>query len=127
MSNALLEETATLRLARERQYADGRTRRPMRILVAHNVPRARNGGMSRIMGFIHDHVEAAGHEVEYLTSEDVSTRLGGRLSRFSFPVLVRRHAADAARAGRPFDVVNVHEPVSAVIAAPSRRASATRP
>ena len=121
MSNALLEETATARLAREtrreRQYADGKERRPLRILVAHNVPRARTGGMSRIMGFIHDHVEAAGHEVEYFTTEDVSTRLGGRLSRLSFPVLVHRHAADAARAGRPFDVVNVHEPVSAIIAA----------
>lgn len=92
------------------------SRRPLRILVAHNVPRERNGGMSRIMGFIHDRVEAVGHEVEYFTSEDVGARLGGRLSRFGFPLLVRRRAAEAARAGRAFDVVNVHEPASAVVA-----------
>jgi glycosyltransferase involved in cell wall biosynthesis len=121
MNNLLTAETAPARPSpearRESRHARGATQRPLRILVAHNVARARNGGMSRIMGFIHDHVEAAGHEVEYFTSEDVGARLGGRLSRLSFPVLVRRHAAAAARAGRPFDVVNVHEPSSAVMAA----------
>jgi glycosyltransferase involved in cell wall biosynthesis len=122
MNNALLEETASAashaRESRRESSRAGRdASRPLRILIAHNVPRARNGGMSRIMGFIHDQVEAAGHEVEYLTSEDAGTRLGGRLSRFGFPFLVRRRAAEAARAGRPFDVVNVHEPASAVIAA----------
>ncbi|MET0626295.1 MAG: glycosyltransferase family 4 protein [Pyrinomonadaceae bacterium] len=110
MNNVLLEETAAA------SPSHG-AHRPLRILVAHNVARARTGGMSRIMGFIHDHVEAAGHEVEYFTAEDAGGRLGGRLSRFSFPVLVRRHAARAARAGRAFDVVNVHEPSSAVVAA----------
>jgi glycosyltransferase involved in cell wall biosynthesis len=122
MNNALLEETAAAAAharesRRESRRASRDASRPLRILVAHNVPRARNGGMSRIMGFIHDRVEAAGHEVEYLTSEDAGARLGGRLSRFGFPFLVRRRAAEAARAGRPFDVVNVHEPASAVIAA----------
>ena len=28
----------------------------LRILVAHNVPRPRTGGMSRLMGFIHDYM-----------------------------------------------------------------------
>ena len=37
----------------------------MRILVAHQVPRARTGGMSRLMAFIHDRIESAGHEVDY--------------------------------------------------------------
>jgi glycosyltransferase involved in cell wall biosynthesis len=121
MNNALLEEAAATVSnapnAREPGRADRDARRPLRILVAHNVTRERNGGMSRIMGFIHDRVEAAGHEVEYFTSEDVGARLGGRLSRFGFPFLVRRRAAEAARAGRPFDVVNVHEPAGAVVAA----------
>lgn len=120
MLNKAPEETTPLLSVNTRTSEGQRTvnvsRRPLRILVAHNVPRSRTGGMSRIMGFIHDHVEAAGHEVEYLTSEGVSARFGRRLSRFSFPLLVRSHAALAARAGRPYDVINVHEPVSAPIA-----------
>lgn len=121
MNNALLEEASPSSEPRVTPGAGQRTnsgaQRPLRILVAHNVARARTGGMSRIMGFIHDRVEAAGHEVDYFTSEDADGRLGGRLSRLSFPILVRRHVARAARAGRPFDVVNVHEPASAVVAA----------
>lgn len=126
MKNALLEETTTVAheetiradsYARETRRVGRDSQRPLRILVAHNVPRERNGGMSRIMGFIHDQVEAAGHEVEYFTSDDAGARLGGRLSRFGFPFLVRRRAAESARAGRPFDIVNVHEPASAIVAA----------
>jgi glycosyltransferase involved in cell wall biosynthesis len=117
VNNALLEEAAAREARREGRCTVGGTRRPLRILVAHNVARARTGGMSRIMGFIHDRVEAAGHEVEYFTSEDASGLLGGRFSRLSFPVVLRRHIVGAARAGRPYDVVNVHEPASAAIAA----------
>lgn len=87
----------------------------MRILVAHNVGRARTGGMSRIMGFIHDRVAEAGHEVEYLCAEDLPAQHRGRRARFAFPFLVRRRAVEAARSGRPFDIVNVHEPQAAVI------------
>lgn len=121
MNNALLEETAPSssprETPREGRHERGAPRRPLRILVAHNVARARTGGMSRIMGFIHDHVEAAGHEVEYFTSEEAGTPLGVRLARLSFPLLVRRHVVRAARAGRPFDLINVHEPASAIVAA----------
>ena len=90
-------------------------KRPIRILVAHQVQSARNGGMSRIMGFIHDQLVAAGHSVDYFCTEDVPPAMTGRLARFAFPWLVRRQAIAAARAGRPYDVINVHEPSAAAI------------
>ncbi|MDQ3168772.1 MAG: glycosyltransferase family 4 protein [Acidobacteriota bacterium] len=98
----------------------------MRILVAHNVPRARNGGMSRIMGFIHDEIAREGHEIDYLTNDDLPARSHGAVSRFAFPALVARQAMAAARAGRPYDILNVHEP-SAAIAAALRRAGRLPP
>ncbi|MGE3706282.1 MAG: glycosyltransferase family 4 protein [Vicinamibacterales bacterium] len=84
--------------------------RPLRILVAQNVPHTRRGGMSRLLGFIHDRVAADGHLVEYFSAEDVPASFGGRRARLAFPWLVYRHARAAARAGRPYDVINVHEP-----------------
>ena len=90
--------------------------RRLRILVAQNVPHHRRGGMSRMLGFIHDAVEADGHAVEFFTADDVPPRWGGRLARFSFPWLLWRHAAKAAEAGKPFDIVNVHEPSAALVA-----------
>jgi glycosyltransferase involved in cell wall biosynthesis len=87
----------------------------MRILVAHNVPLRRTGGMSRIMGFIHDQLALAGHSVDYFCAEDLPASLNGRLSRFSFPALVFGHARRAAREGRPYDIVNVHEPSGALV------------
>lgn len=83
----------------------------MRILIAHNVPRARTGGMSRIMGEIHDRIAARGAKVEYLCAEDVPARFRNRWQRFTFPYLV----AQKARAGA-FDIVNVHEPSGALVA-----------
>jgi len=87
----------------------------LRILVAHNVPRARNGGMSRLMGFIHDAAEAEGHAVEYLCAEDLSKSLRGKLSRVTFPLLVFQHARAKAREGIPYDIINVHEPNAAFV------------
>ena len=88
----------------------------MRILVAHLVSSSRTGGMSRLMGRVHDLLEAAGHEIEYLTADDVDAAIRSRFGRFAFQMLVRRVAVDAARRGRPFDIVNVHEPHAAAIA-----------
>src|SRR5688500_15844708 len=98
----------------------------MRILVAHNVPRARQGGMSRIMGFIHDVIARAGHDVEYLTSGDLPPRFGGAAARVAFPALVARRALAARRSGRGYDILNVHEP-SAAPAALLRRAGLLPP
>jgi glycosyltransferase involved in cell wall biosynthesis len=72
--------------------------------------------MSRLLGRAHDELAAAGHEVEYLTADDVGRLAGGRAGRLLFPIAVRRAAVVAARAGRPFDVINVHEPHGALVA-----------
>lgn len=89
--------------------------RRLRILVAHNVPRGRTGGMSRMMGFIHDRVAAKGHRVEYLCADDVPSVARGRWARLTFPMFVRRRATDAVRHGEPYDIINVHEPSGAAI------------
>src|SRR2546428_9058188 len=90
-------------------------KRSLRILVAHNVSRRRTGGMSRLMSFAHDHVAAAGHSVEYFCSEDMPESLHGPIARFTFPLMVLNRARAAMREGRPFDVINVHEPSGAAI------------
>jgi glycosyltransferase involved in cell wall biosynthesis len=87
----------------------------VRILVAHDVPLARSGGMSRIMGFLHDRVAAAGHEVEYFTAEEVPPRLRGRIRRFGFPALLWQHVRARQRGPRPYQVVNAHEPVASAL------------
>jgi glycosyltransferase involved in cell wall biosynthesis len=88
----------------------------MRILIAHLVGAARSGGMSRLMGRAHDELAHAGHEVDYLTADDVPSAVRGRAGRFVFPFLVRRAAVAAAERGLPYDIVNVHEPHGAVVA-----------
>lgn len=93
----------------------------MRVLVAHNVTRARTGGMSRIMGFIHDRIAADGAEVVEFTAEDAPPYARGRLARFGFPWAVYRHALAAHRRGQGYDVINVHEPAGAVVAAMKRQ------
>src|SRR5579864_1287 len=87
----------------------------LRILVAHNVSKSRTGGMSRMMSFVHDQRVEAGHSVDYLCSEDLPPALAGRMARFSFPLMVVRQAMAAARQGKPYDVINVHEPSGAAI------------
>ena len=88
----------------------------MRILVAHQVPRARTGGMSRLMGFIHDRVASAGHEVDYFCADDVPSEWSGWVGRrISFPMAVRNKAILAEQDGRPYDIVNVHEPSAAPV------------
>src|SRR5882672_9487957 len=88
-----------------------------RILVAHAVPRARTGGMSRLMGEIHDRIERDGHEVEYFGRDEFSWGAHGRIGRYAFPFALFAHAAAAARAGRPYDLINVHEPSAAALVA----------
>ena len=87
----------------------------LRILVAHNVARARTGGMSRLMGFIHDEMVKFGHAVDYFCTDDIAPAAAGRASRFAFPILLRRHAVAAAQEGKLYDVINVHEPSGAAV------------
>ena len=97
----------------------------MRILVAHNVSRNYPSGMMRMMQFTHQPLEAAGHEVEYFCYEDVPRRWNGALmSRFSFPWRVYRKAREAFEKGKPYHIVNVHEPVSAAVALLKKRTGA---
>jgi glycosyltransferase involved in cell wall biosynthesis len=94
----------------------GPVKRPLRILVAQNLLHNRTGGMSRMLTFIHEQVERDGHTVEYFGAEQVPARFGGFWARFSFPLLLRRYVVTAARAGRPYDVLNVHEPSASAVA-----------
>jgi len=89
----------------------------MRILVAHLVSSERSGGMSRLMGRAHDELERAGHDVTFLSADDVAPVARGRGGRLIFPWSVRGAVVDAVRQGRPYDVVNVHEPHGAPVAA----------
>ncbi len=98
----------------------------LRILVAHNVSRQRTGGMSRIMGFVHDELLRAGHSIDYFCAENLPPALNGRLSRFTFPAMVLRHAMSEARRRRAYDVVNVHEPSGAAISFLKRAAGGPR-
>ena len=92
----------------------------MRILVAHFVSPARTGGMSRLVGTIHDRLAAAGHDITYLTTDGVPPAMRSRLGRLGFQFVVSRTAAAAARRGEPYDIINVHEPHGAVVAARRR-------
>lgn len=67
------------------------------------------------MGFIHDRLAGAGHTVDYFCAEDVPNGLNGYVARAAFPVLVRRQAVAAAQSGKPYDLINVHEPSAAAI------------
>src|ERR1041384_8013809 len=87
----------------------------MRILVGYNGTRQPNSGLSRTMRFIHDQLVQNGDTVDYFCSEDVPRPWDGRIARFSFPLLLWRHAIRAARQGRPYDLINVHEPSAAAI------------
>jgi glycosyltransferase involved in cell wall biosynthesis len=82
----------------------------MKILIAHNVLRARNGGMSRIQGFIHDEIEKFGAQVDYFCNDDVPARYQNRWARFTFPYLVWQRVRDGH-----YDIVNVHEPSGALV------------
>lgn len=97
----------------------------MRILVAHLVGLERSGGMSRLMGRAHDELERAGHHVTYLTADDVAPAARGRAGRALFPWLVRRAVVEATHRGQPYDIVNVHEPHGAAVAALRRGQNGT--
>lgn len=79
------------------------------------------------MTFIHERLAAnANCIVDFLCEEDVPVRWKGRFSRFGFPVLVYQKARAAAARGKPYDIINVHEPSSAAIASLKRIAGNTK-
>jgi glycosyltransferase involved in cell wall biosynthesis len=74
------------------------------------------------MGFIHDQLVVAGHSVDYFCAEDIPSFFSGRLSRFAFPFFILRRAVAAHRSGKPYDLINVHEPVAGAISTLKRAA-----
>jgi glycosyltransferase involved in cell wall biosynthesis len=81
--------------------------------------------MSRLMGFIHDRIHDAGHEIDYLCADDVPPEWAGWFGRrIAFPLAVRSKAVAADRAGRRYDIVNVHEPSAAPVLLGRRGAGA---
>jgi glycosyltransferase involved in cell wall biosynthesis len=78
--------------------------------------------MSRLMGFIHDRLGADGDRIDYFCEENVPAHRYVGIHRLSFPLLLLRHAALAARAGDKYDVINVHEPSAAAITVLKRAA-----
>ncbi len=83
----------------------------MKLLVAHNVPAARKGGMSRLMGFTHDRLSRFGYDVDYMHADAVAA--GPFAARAAFPIAVQRRVRAAAALGAPYDLVNIHEPSAA--------------
>ena len=68
------------------------------------------------MGFIHDRIQDAGHQIDYLCADDVPPTWASWYGRrVAFPMAVRSKAIEADRAGRPYDIVNVHEPSAAPV------------
>src|SRR5688500_15109862 len=82
----------------------------VRILKVADVPDNRTGGMSRAMYGAGDALVKMGHTVDYAFNASLDVRLPLRMRRlvvpFRVPLLVQR----LARAGRRYDVVEIHEP-----------------
>jgi glycosyltransferase involved in cell wall biosynthesis len=73
--------------------------------------------MSRLMGEIHDRITRDGHEVEYFGRDEFAWGSRGRTGRYAYPFALFAYAAAAARAGRAYDLINVHEPSAAMLVA----------
>ena len=72
----------------------------MRILVAHNVPSARTGGMSRMMGFIHDRMVVDGHIVEFFNTDNAPGYARGMWEPIRVPLGGLSVCAQCAPPGR---------------------------
>lgn len=78
------------------------------------------------MGFAHDRVEQKGHTVDYFGADDLPEHMSSRRRRFSFPFRVYHHIRRMAALGKPYDVVNIHEPSAFVVAGLKRFLGRTR-
>jgi glycosyltransferase involved in cell wall biosynthesis len=89
--------------------------KPKRVLVAHNVERGGRGGMALMMESMHAALEEFGWQTEYFTASDLSADTPPRLRRYGFTWQARRHARQAYLAGRPYSIVNIHEPAGVAL------------
>ncbi len=87
--------------------------KPLRVLRIADVPDNRSGGMSRAMYGTGDELAAAGHAVEYLFRDQLRSPGPEQLRRFRIPALLTRMVLARIRAGRHYDVVEIHEPIAA--------------
>lgn len=81
-----------------------------RVLMAQNVPRHSWGGMSRMMASMHRALEPFGWQTDFFTADDLASVRSPRLRRHAFTWYVRRYARAAFLRGKPYDIINVHEP-----------------
>jgi glycosyltransferase involved in cell wall biosynthesis len=86
-----------------------------RVLVAQNVPQQSWGGMARMMRSMHGALQPFGWQVEYFSADDMEKIRSARLRRHTFAWYVRRHVRAAFLAGKPYGIVNVHEPAGAAV------------
>jgi glycosyltransferase involved in cell wall biosynthesis len=71
--------------------------------------------MARLMESIHTELESFGWKTDYFTADNLPAVCGKRFRRYSFTWYARRHAREAFLRGRPYDVINIHEPSGAAI------------
>lgn len=83
----------------------------MKILRVAQVARNRTGGMSRTLFLTGDELERRGHSVDYWFEEDLQVTLPPQLWRFATPWKIRRRLEAERRAGREWDIVEIHEPL----------------
>lgn len=90
----------------------------MRILRIADVTGSPEGGMAGMMLHGGAALERMGHEVEYAFREDLGRfPTSPRTRRLVGPILAVQEVIRRRRAGRPFDVVEIHEPLAAVYCA----------
>ncbi len=73
-----------------------------------------------------EHLVARGHSVDFLFREQLQLQSPARFRRFSAPVRIIQLVRRAAREGRCYDAVEIHEPLAAAYAA-VRRFDSTLP
>ena len=86
----------------------------MKILRIADVADNRTGGMTRAMYGTGDVLVKAGHQVDYIFSDQFHTRGPVQLRRFSVPLKVSVLVRQLQRQGKQYDIVEIHEPLAAV-------------
>jgi len=84
----------------------------LKILRVANVPDNRTGGVARVMYETGDRLAAMGHQVDYLFSSAIRRGRSRLAGRFLVPWRISRLIAETNRKQGPYDVVEIHEPLS---------------
>jgi glycosyltransferase involved in cell wall biosynthesis len=84
----------------------------MNILRVANIPDNRTGGMSRVIYNTGDLLTEMGHRVDYLFAPGIGAARSRIAARFLTPWRVGAQVAELNRRQGPYDVVEIHEPLS---------------